>query len=69
MESFLTAGFKKAECHYHKLIEAYHYTLYKDCLNPQMKEKYFKKVLTHQQWPDDLTCDTDRSHSKRLMYH
>lgn len=49
MYSFLTSLLKKAKFTYHKVLYAYNSILYRDCLDLQMKEHFYKKVMYHEQ--------------------
>lgn len=33
---------------YHKVMVNYHLELYKDCLDPQLKQKLYEKAVAHQ---------------------
>jgi hypothetical protein len=47
MYSLLTDLLKRAKRTYHKVLYAYNSILYRDCLDLQMKEHFYKKVMYH----------------------
>jgi hypothetical protein len=47
MYSLLTSVLKKAKLTYHKVMHAYNSILYRDCLDLQLKEHFYKKVKYH----------------------
>lgn len=49
MYSLSTSVWKKAQRTYHKVLHAYNSILYRDCLDIEMKEVLFEKMLHHKQ--------------------
>jgi hypothetical protein len=49
MYSLLTSAGKNAVLAYHKVMLAYNSILYRDCLDMQMKEQFYKKTMHHKQ--------------------
>lgn len=48
MLSILTAATQKMKYLYHKIMYTYCHTLYTDCLDIQLKERYYKKARHHE---------------------
>jgi hypothetical protein len=44
-----TIVWKKAKCTYHKAMHTYYSNLYRDCLDIQMKELYYRRGQQHEQ--------------------
>ncbi len=47
MSSLFRYIFKNLKDTYHKIMYAYHYTLFKDCLHKTLKQHYYQKVNYH----------------------
>ncbi len=48
MFSLLTLAYTKTKSNYHKIMYTYNYILYRDCLDIQLKEKFYKKRKHHE---------------------
>ncbi len=48
MYSLLTGTWKRAQYVYHQVMHAYHCTLYKDCLDMQMKAHFYRMARHHE---------------------
>lgn len=48
MPSLLVQLVTKAKRRYHALMAAYHYILYRDCLDQKLKRAFYEKVSFHQ---------------------
>ncbi|WP_167357199.1 hypothetical protein [Paenibacillus pectinilyticus] len=48
MYSLWSGVWKKTSSTYHKIMHAYTYILYQDCLDSEMKEAFFTKMRYHQ---------------------
>ena len=48
MFSLSTLVYKKAMSNYHKIMYTYNYILYRDCLDIQLKEKFYKRRNYHE---------------------
>jgi hypothetical protein len=55
MYSLLTRIWKRAKRTYHKGMHTYHSILYRDCLDMQMKERIYTKMLQHEEQMNHYT--------------
>jgi len=49
MYSLLTEGWKKAKRTYHKVMLTYNGILYRDCLDKELKQRFYGKIMHHEQ--------------------